>query len=112
MTRPDEHACLISFLSGLAGTLAAGEAIKLAAYPERALQGCFEHVFLYLANSELRGLPGFRDDCTIGCRTQSVRTAFDRKMVAAAAARVGHDRLTCPSLSSISTDVSDNRLEP
>lgn len=76
---PDPHAPSISFLSGFAGTLAAAEVIKLAIAPEDALEGYFEHMFLYPLNPEQRGLPALRTDCRVDCGAVSVRKAYNDK---------------------------------
>lgn len=76
---PTPHAPSISFLSGFAGTLAAGEVIKLMTAPEAALGGFFDHVFLYPLHVEQRGAPDFRLDCPVDCRRRSVLNAYAAK---------------------------------
>lgn len=67
---PDLHAPSLSFLSSFPGVLAAGELIK-EALGSGQLRGSFDHIFRYGPNPDQRGTPGFRDDCTVGCRKDS-----------------------------------------
>jgi ThiF family len=79
---PDERAPSISFVAGLAGTLAAGEVIKEAACEERALRGSFDHIFIYGPNPDLRHTAAQSCSCRVGCREESVRRAYRRKYAA------------------------------
>jgi molybdopterin/thiamine biosynthesis adenylyltransferase len=67
---PDLRAPSLSFLSSFPGVLAAGELIK-EALGSGQLRGSFDHIFRYGPNPDQRGMPSFRDDCTIGCRKNS-----------------------------------------
>lgn len=67
---PDLRAPSLSFLSSFPGVLAAGELIK-EALGSGQLRGSFDHIFRYGPNPDQRGTPGFRDDCTVGCRKDS-----------------------------------------
>jgi hypothetical protein len=77
----------VSFLSGLAGTLAAGELIKEATAPEAALRGWFEHHFIYSPNPDLVGEPNFSPSCRINCTDEAVLRAFETKYGATALTR-------------------------
>jgi molybdopterin/thiamine biosynthesis adenylyltransferase len=80
---PDDRAPSISFVSGLAGTLAAGELIKEATHPEAALRGAFDHVFVYGLNPDLVRTPAFSPACRIKCSSKPVRDAYLAKYSAA-----------------------------
>ena len=67
---PDDFAPSLSFLSAFPGILAAGEVIKETGTGSR-LRGRFDHVFRYGPNPDLRGTPGFRSDCPVGCQRDS-----------------------------------------
>jgi hypothetical protein len=76
---PDERAPSISFVSGLAGTLAAAELIKDAAHADAALHGSFDHVFIYPPNAEMRSEPSFSSSCRIKCSSPAVQQAYREK---------------------------------
>lgn len=67
---PDGFAPSLSFLSAFPGILAAGEVIKEAG-SGGGLRGRYDHVFRYGPNPDLRGTPGFRSDCAVGCQRDS-----------------------------------------
>jgi molybdopterin/thiamine biosynthesis adenylyltransferase len=67
---PDIRAPSLSFLSSFPGFLAAGELIK-ESLGDGQLRGSFDHIFRYGPNPDQRGMAGFRDDCTVGCRKDS-----------------------------------------
>jgi molybdopterin/thiamine biosynthesis adenylyltransferase len=75
---PDDLAPSLSFLSSFPGILAAGEVIK-EAMGSGQLQGSFDHIFGYGPNPDLRAMPGFRDDCTVGCGKASKRARYRTK---------------------------------
>jgi hypothetical protein len=76
---PDARAPSVSFLSGLAGTLAAGELIKESGFPEAALRGSFDHIFVYGLNPDLRSEPSQSPTCRINCSDPSVVHAYRAK---------------------------------
>jgi ThiF family protein len=76
---PDPMAPSISFLSGLTGTLAAAELLKLAQGSPRRLAGFFEYVFVYPLNPDQQGRPEFHSNCQVGCRQPAVLEAYKAK---------------------------------
>ena len=76
---PDPMAPSISFLSGLAGTLAAAELLKSAQGFGERLTGFFEYVFMYPLNPDQLGRPEFHGNCQVGCRQPAVRDAYKTK---------------------------------
>lgn len=76
---PDERAPSISFVAGLAGTLAAGEIMKEAAFQEQALRGSFDHIFIYAPNPDLRGEVRQSPSCRICCSDEVVLGAYRAK---------------------------------
>lgn len=76
---PDERAPSISFVAGLAGTLAAGEIIKESASQEKALRGCYDHIFIYGPNPDCRRTPTPSAECRIGCSDAAVLRAYATK---------------------------------
>jgi len=75
---PDVRAPSLSFLSSFPGILAAGEVIK-ESMGFGSLRGRFDHVFRYGPNPDLVGMPGFSDDCLVGCRRPSKIDQYQRK---------------------------------
>jgi len=75
---PDPVAPSISFVSALAGTLAAAEAVK-SSLGTGGLAGYFEHSFVYPPNPEMTGIPARRSDCPVGCSDPRVIDAFHAK---------------------------------
>jgi molybdopterin/thiamine biosynthesis adenylyltransferase len=65
---PDNRAPSLSFVSGLAGTLAAAELIKETLVPDLALRGSFDHIFIYGLNPDLVSEPAFSSTCRIECQ--------------------------------------------
>ena len=76
---PDDRAPSVSFVSGLAGTLAAGELIKEATAPDSALRGAFDHIFVYGPNPDLVREPSFSPSCRINCSDAAVLRAYETK---------------------------------
>jgi molybdopterin/thiamine biosynthesis adenylyltransferase len=74
---PAPKAPSISFLSALAGTLVAAEAIKVSHGQDSARR--FEHFFTYGLNPDLHGRVGFSPTCKVECQRDTVRAAFARK---------------------------------
>jgi molybdopterin/thiamine biosynthesis adenylyltransferase len=76
---PDDRAPSLSFVSGLAGTLAAAELIKEATAPEAALRGSFDHIFIYGLNPDLVSEPAFSPTCRIDCQDPARLRAYNEK---------------------------------
>jgi hypothetical protein len=76
---PDNRAPSLSFVSGLAGTLAAAELIKEAMAPDAALRGSFDHIFIYGLNPDLVSEPAFSPTCRIECQNPARRQAYKEK---------------------------------
>lgn len=79
---PDERAPSISFVAGLAGTLAAGEVIKEATCQEQALRGSFDHIFIYGPNPDLRRAARPSSSCRVSCYDEVVLGAYRSKYAA------------------------------
>ena len=76
---PDARAPSLSFVSGLAGTLAAAELIKEAITPDLALRGSFDHIFIYGLNPDLVSEPAFSPTCRIECQNPARLQAYKEK---------------------------------
>ena len=76
---PDNRAPSLSFVSGLAGTLAAAELIKEAMAPDAALRGSFDHIFIYGLNPDLVSEPAFSPTCRIECQNPGRLQAYKEK---------------------------------
>jgi hypothetical protein len=79
---PDNRAPSLSFVSGLAGTLAAAELIKEAIAPDAALRGSFDHIFIYGLNPDLVSEPAFSPTCRIECQNPARLQAYNEKYLA------------------------------
>jgi hypothetical protein len=76
---PDDRAPSLSFVSGLAGTLAAAELVKEMVAPDAALRGSFDHVFIYGLNRDLVSEPAFSPTCRIECQDPARLRAYKEK---------------------------------
>jgi molybdopterin/thiamine biosynthesis adenylyltransferase len=76
---PDNRAPSLSFVSGLAGTLAAAELIKETTTPGDALRGSFDHIFIYGLNPDLVSEPAFSPTCRIECQNPARLRAYQEK---------------------------------
>lgn len=76
---PDNRAPSLSFVSGLAGTLAVAELLKEILAPDAALRGSFDHVFIYGPNPDLVSEPAFSPTCRIDCQNPAVLRAYKEK---------------------------------
>jgi len=75
---PALHAPSISFLSAFAGTVVAGEAIRVATTGWRGPR-YLEHTFAYPLNPDLAGVAGFHAGCPVDCRNPMVLRAYRSK---------------------------------
>lgn len=69
----------LPFLSAFPGILMAGELIKGSLARTYALQGYFEHIFLYPPNPDNTAIPAKSPKCTIQCTAPSLIQAYHEK---------------------------------